>query len=128
MAAVSEEVRPGEVALYGGEEESLLMTRKMAAIAGRFPQSEEILKLSGEFSTYLNAQRAAFGLDTVTDLGDKLASHTPGTEAYRDFKDHWTTRGGLTTAQANDVVNVLQAVPVVGAVPAGFRAVLGGGW
>ena len=128
LATVSENVRAGEVALYGGEEESLLMTRKMAAIVARFPQSEEILKLSGEFKTYLNVQRTIFSGATVIDLGDKIASHTPGTQDYRDFKDYFTAEGGLTTAQANDVVDILQAVPVAGAVPAGFRAALGGGW
>lgn len=112
LATVSENVRAGEVALYGGEEESLLMTRKMAAIVARFPQSEEILKLSGEFKTYLNVQRTIFSGATVIDLGDKIASHTPGTQDYRDFKDYFTTEGGLTTAQANDVVDILQAVPV----------------
>jgi hypothetical protein len=128
LATVSENVRPGEVALYGGEEESLLMTRKMAAIAARFPQSEEIVRLSGEFKAYLNIQRTVFGSATAIDLGDKIASHTPGTEAYRDFKDYLTTQGGLTTGQANDAAGMLQAVPVAGAVTAGFRAVPGGGW
>lgn len=130
LATVSEEVKPGEVVLYGGEKESLLMTRKVAAIAARFPESGEILRLRGEFRLFLNIQRGLFTADAVTDLGDKIASniHIPGTGPYLDLKDSLTTPGGLTTAQANDIVNTLQAVPAAGFAPAGFRAALGGGW
>jgi hypothetical protein len=53
--------------------------------------------------------------------------HIPGTQFYRDFKDSFTTEGGFTTAQANDIVNVLQFTPA-GIPAAGFRAALGGGW
>jgi hypothetical protein len=128
LAAVPEEVKPVEVILHGGEKESLLLTRKMTAIAARFPRSEAIGQLNARFGTYLATQRVIFGTETVTDLGDKIASVTPGTESYRSFKDSLTTPGGLSTAQANDAVNVLQFVPVLGTAPVAFRAVAGGGW
>jgi len=128
LATVSEEVRPTQVALHGGERESLLMTRKMAAIVARFPHSEEILRLDGQFKQYLNLQRGAFGAGTFLDLGDKIGSNVPGNQAYAQFKDYWTTPGGLTTAQANAAVGVLPSVPVLGAGPAVFRAAMGGGW
>jgi hypothetical protein len=108
LATVSEDVKPFEVALYGGERESLFMTRKMAAIVARFPRSEEILGLNAEFRQYLNVQRGIFSAATVADLGDKAAGFVPGTQPYLDFKDRWTSHAG--------------------AVPAGFRAVSGGGW
>ncbi len=131
LEAVSENIKPGEVALYGGEKESLLLTRKMTALVTRFPRSAQIAQiaqLDAKFRTYLTIQRSLFAADTVTDIGDKIASHAPGMEAYRDFKDSFTSQRGLTTAQANDVVNMLQPGPVAGAGPAEFRKVPGGGW
>jgi hypothetical protein len=127
LTAVSEKIRPGEAALYGGEEESLLMTRKMAAIAARFPHSEEIAGLRGQFTTYLNVQRTIFSGATLADAGDKIASAVPGAQGYRDFKDYLTTDGGLSTRQADGIVDILQPVPVAGAAAGGFRLVLGGG-
>lgn len=128
LATVSEEVRPIQVAQYGGERESLLMARKMAAITARFPGSEEILRLDGQFKGFLNLQRGAFGADAFFDLGDKIGSNVPGNQAYAQFKDHLTTPGGLTTAQASAAVGILPFVPVAAAGPAVFRAVAGGGW
>ena len=128
LATVSAEVRPGQVALYGGEKESLLMNRKMAAIVARFPHSEEILRLDSHFKSLLNLQRGDFAAGAVFDLGDKAGSNLPGNQAYAQFKDYWTTHGGITTAQADIAVDALPLVPVTSAGPAVFRAVLGGGW
>lgn len=128
LATVSEEVKPVQVALHGGERESLLMTRKMAAIVARFPHSDEIMRLDGQFKGFLNLQRGVFGTDALFDLGDKIASNVPGNQAYAHFKDHWTTPGGLTTTQVDVVTGAIPFVPVADAGPAVFRAVAGGGW
>ena len=142
LATVSEDMKPLETALYGGEEKSLMMTRNMTAIAQRFPESPEIAQLGSKFNTLLNFQRGIFGSANAADQWDKWAGglewdhvngtpmgslHIPGTQFYRDYKESLTSEGGLSTAQANDIVNVLQFTPA--AVPAvGFRAALGGGW
>lgn len=128
LATVSEQVNPGQVALHGGERESVLMTRKMAAIVARFPHSEEILRLDGQFKGFLNLQRGVFGTDAFFDLGDKIASNVPGSQAYAHFKDHWATPGGLTTPQADAVTGALPLVPVTGAGAGVFRVAAGGGW
>jgi len=129
LATVSEHVRAGEVALHGGEKESLLLTRRMAAITARFPESSEIAQLSAKFHTLLNWQRGIFGFAEVTDLGDKIGSlPIPGAEPYHEFKDHLVTPGGFTAAEANGIVDVAQFVPVIGTGPAAFRAASGGGW
>ena len=100
----------------------------MAAIVARFPHSEEILRLDGQFKGFLNLQRGVFGTDAFFDLGDKIASNVPGNQAYAHFKDHWATPGGLTTAQAGAVVGALPLVPVAGAGAGVFRVATGGGW
>lgn len=128
LATVSRDVNPVQVVQYAGERESVLMARKMAAITARFPRSEEILRLDGQFKDYLNLQRGAFGAGAFFDLGDKIGSNVPGSQAYAQFKDHLTTPGGLTTAQADAAASVLPLVPVAGAGPAVFQAVAGGGW
>jgi hypothetical protein len=99
LATVSENVRAGEVAMHGGEKESVLLTRKMAAITARFPESSEITQLGAKFHTLLNWQRGIFAFAEVTDLGDKIASQPiPGTEPYHEFKDHLVTPGGFLVA------------------------------
>jgi len=129
LATVSENVRAGEVAMHGGEKESVLLTRKMAAITARFPESNEIAQLGAKFHTLLNWQRGIFAFAEVTDLGDKIGSQPiPGTEPYHEFKDHLVTPGGFTTAEANGIVDVTQFIPVIGTGPAAFRAASGGGW
>jgi hypothetical protein len=110
LATVSEDIKPLETALYGGEEKSLMMTRNMAAIAQRFPESPEIAQLGAKFNTQLNMQRGLFGVANTADQWDKWTGglewdhvngtpmgsvHIPGTQFYRDFKDSWTTEGGL---------------------------------
>jgi hypothetical protein len=105
------EIRPLETALYGGEEESLMMTRKMALIAQRFPESQQIAELGARFNTYLNIQRGVFASANVADQWDHWVGgiqwygnneetpvvnlHLPGTEFYRDFKESWKTAGGI---------------------------------
>lgn len=111
LATVSEDVKPLETALYGGEKESLLMSRNMATIVSRFPESPEIVQLSGKFNTLLNVQRGIFGAANGVDQWDKWVGgfswygqngdtpivnlHFPGTEFYSNYKETWTTEGGL---------------------------------
>ena len=138
LAAVSEDAKPLETALYGGEKESLLMTRKMAAIVARFPESPEIAQLSGKFNTWLNVQRGIFGSATGVDQWDKwvggfswygqngehpvVDAHIPGTEFYSNFKESWTTEGGISTGLANGIVDTAAVVaPPVGPPMEAFR-------
>jgi hypothetical protein len=109
LATVSEDIRPLETALYGGEEKSLMMTRNMAAIVARFPESPAIAELSSKFSTLLNIQRGIFGSAVAVDQWDKWVGgfswygdnsevpiinlHIPGTDFYSNFKDSWTIKG-----------------------------------
>lgn len=111
LKTVSTEVRPLETALYGGEKESLLMTRNMAAIAQRFPESQQIAELGAKFTTKLNIQRGIFAAANVADQWDHWVGgvqwygndgetpvinwHLPHTEFYRDFKESWKTEGGI---------------------------------
>jgi multidrug efflux pump subunit AcrA (membrane-fusion protein) len=138
LATVSEDVKPLETALYGGEKESLLMSRNMAAIASRFPESPEIAQLSGKFSTLTNIQRGIFGTATAVDQWDKLvggfswygqngetpiaSAHIPGTEFYGNYKDTWTTEGGFSTGTADKIVDITSDVaPPLGLPMQGFR-------
>jgi len=109
LATVSEDIKPLETALYGGEEKSLMMTRNMAAIVARFPESPAIAELSSKFNTLLNIQRGIFGSAVAVDQWDKWVGgfswygnssevpvinlHIPGTEFYSNFKDSWTIKG-----------------------------------
>jgi len=127
--------------LYGGEEESLTMARKMTAIAARFPESTEIAQLSGKFNTLLNMQRVIFGFANAADQGDKWAGgfswygqngetpiasvSIPGTEPYNNFKESWTAEGGFSTGVADGIVNVAAVtVPPVGLPAEAFRFAL----
>ncbi|MGH3857024.1 MAG: hypothetical protein ACRDR6_26795 [Pseudonocardiaceae bacterium] len=109
LATVPEEMKPLETALYGGEQENLMLTRKMSAIAARFPGSPEVAQLGSTFAKQLNLSRGAFGAGVAVDQWDKWAGgldlegpggrvgglHVPGTGFYGGFKDSWTTEGGL---------------------------------
>jgi hypothetical protein len=141
LKTVSEEVKPLETALYGGEEESLTMARKMTAIAARFPESTEITQLSGKFNTLLNMQRGLFGAANAADQGDKWAGgfswygqsgetpiasvSIPGTEPYNNLKESWTTEGGFSTGVADGIVNVAAVTaPPIGLPAEAFRFAL----
>lgn len=141
LATVSEDVKPLETALYGGEKESLLMSRNMAAITSRFPESPEIAQLSGRFNTLLNIQRGIFGTATGVDQWDKWVGgfswygqngeapvvnlHVPGTEFYSSFKESWTSEGGISTGFANGIVDTAAvAAPPAGLPMEAFRFAL----
>lgn len=111
LGTVDKEVKPLETVLYGGEKDSLMLTRKMALITQRFPESEEITQLSARFNTLLNVQRGIFGAANAADQWDHWVGgfewygsngetpivdlHFPGTEFYSDFKESWKTTGGI---------------------------------
>jgi hypothetical protein len=111
LKTVDTEIKPMQTALYGGEKESLLMTRKMAIIAQRFPESPQIAELGARFNTLLNFQRGVFGAANAADQWDHWVGgvqwygnndevpvinlHLPGTEFYSNFKEHWKTSGGI---------------------------------
>ncbi len=111
LETVSKDIKPLETALYGGEKDSLMLTRKMALIAERFPESPEIAQLGAKFSTLLNIQCGVFGAANVADQWDHWAGgfewygsdgenpvislHLPGTQFYSDFKESWKIEGGI---------------------------------
>lgn len=110
LATVSEETKPLQAALYGGEKENLMLARKMSAIAARFPGSPEIAQLGSTFAKQLNLSREAFGAGVAVDQWDKWMGgldlknldhspvadlHIPGTGFYGQFKESWKTEGGL---------------------------------
>lgn len=109
LATVSEDIKPLQTALYGGEKENLMLARKIAAITARFPENAQISQLGSQFATQLNYSRAAFGTGVVVDQWDKWAGgfgwegprgpvgdlHAPGTGFYARFKESWKTEGGL---------------------------------
>lgn len=115
LKAVDTEVKPMETALYGGEKESLLLTRKMGLIAERFPESQQIAELGARFNTLLNFQRGVFGAANAADQWEHwvngvqwygndgetpvLDLHLPHTQFYRDFKESWTTEGGIFSSR-----------------------------
>jgi hypothetical protein len=103
LATVSEEIKPLETALYGGEKENLMLARNMSAIAARFPESSTIAQLGSTFAKQLNLSRGAFGAGVAADQWDKWAGgfglegpggpvadlHIPGTGFYTRFKESW---------------------------------------
>lgn len=109
LATVPEKVKLFEKALYGGEEENLMLARKMSAIVARFPESPEIAQLNSRFATRLNFARGIFGSSVAVDQWDKWVGgldlegphghvgglHLPGTDFYGGFKESWKTEGGL---------------------------------
>lgn len=109
LATVSEDIKPLQTALYGGEKENLMLARKMSAIAARFPENSKIAQLGSTFAKQLNLSRGAFGAGVAADQWDKWAGgfglegpggpvadlHIPGTGFYARFKESWTTEGGL---------------------------------
>lgn len=110
LASVPKDIKPAEVALYGGEKESLLITRNMAALAKQFGNEPEFAELNAKFGMLLNIQRGDFALTNLADEWDKwvggfswygqsgehpVASLSiPGTEFYSDFKESLVTSGG----------------------------------
>lgn len=111
LKTVDTEIKPLETALYGGEEKSLMLARKMDLIAQRFPESQQIAELGAKFNTQLNIQRGIFAAANVADQWDHWVGgvqwygndgevpvvdlHLPGTGFYRDFKESWKTEGGI---------------------------------
>jgi hypothetical protein len=123
LGSVSHEVGPGEVALYGGEKESLLMSRNMSALSEQWGDAPEFARLDAKFGTLLNVQRGIFGAANVTDQWDKwvggwawygkdgdnpiVSVNIPGTEFYNRFKESFVTKGGLSTGAANANIPIL---------------------
>ncbi|MGB6165060.1 MAG: hypothetical protein WBF75_21325 [Pseudonocardiaceae bacterium] len=109
LATVSEDIKPLQTALYGGEKENLMLARKMTAITARFPENSQISQLGSTFAKQLNLSRGIFGAGVAADQWDKWAGgfgwegprgpvadlHTPGTGFYARFKESWKTEGGL---------------------------------
>jgi hypothetical protein len=71
LASVSHDINPGEVALYGGEKESLLMTRNMNALNKLWGDDPAFAELDTKFNSLLNIQRTIFTAENVVDLSDK---------------------------------------------------------
>ncbi|MGH3166373.1 MAG: hypothetical protein ACRDN0_10830 [Trebonia sp.] len=129
LGTVSHDIRPAEVALYGGEKESLLMSRNMDVLSKIYGDEPEFAQLADKFGRFLNVQRGIFGAATGVDQWDKwvggfswygqggehpIASlNLPGTEFYNNFKESAVTEGGLSTGTADAIVYA--AVPAVGA-------------
>jgi hypothetical protein len=130
LAGVSHEIKPAEVALYGGEKESLLMTRNMEALSKIYGDSPEFAQLSAKFSNFLNVQRGIFGFANALDQGDKwlggvswygkngddpvFSLNLPGTEFYNNFKESVVTPGGISTGAADVIVDVAAGATVPG--------------
>jgi hypothetical protein len=135
LAGVSHDIKPGEVALYGGEKESLLMTRNMNTLNKLYGDAPEFAQLNSKFQSLLNIQRGTFGATTTFDLSDKSLT---GIQWYgihdgehpvvnAQFTDGWTNIkdsavGGLSTSTADGIVDVASVVaPAVGLPMQGFR-------
>jgi hypothetical protein len=129
LGTVSHAVKPAEVALYGGEKESLLMTRNMAALSKLYGDDPGFAQLSAKFSNLLNTQRGIFGVANAADQWDKwvggiswygkngdepaFSLNLPGTEFYSNFKESVVTPGGLSTGAADAIADAV--VPEIGA-------------
>jgi hypothetical protein len=152
LATVSEDAKPLATVAYGGEKDNLILSRTMKAIVGRFPDDPRIAALNTEFTSNLHLAQVLFGSGIGADLSTKMTGgleivgrngvpvripvlNIPAStdipvmsEWYKKtLADPLTTSGGLTTAQANDIVNAMQLTPL-GPAAGRFRAVLGGGW
>ncbi len=106
--------------LNGGEEDGvtlarrLTMLREVASDLEHGPGADELATEIAQGTRQLNLLRANFIAGAITDVQDKVQTVAGdfGFKYYDNFKDQFTTEGGLTAEQFARVQNV--AVPIVG--------------
>jgi hypothetical protein len=126
----------------GGSLDDWAHFSKIAAVFGRYGDNPEVANAMRQGTSALNALRFASGFSfggafaglvggggEMDNAGGPVFRVTlPGISGTWDkLENLTTTSGGLTTGQANDIVNGLQFTPL-GPGALTFRGVLGGGW